>query len=125
MLLFANYNLAHLLVVFASGCGIGAVVLFVWTRNRQKHQVIQLRNSIRRIKKKLVPQPKSDDNLFDDLINDIFNLKRKSLQREKRFRKVGRRLNSVLNNMDVGVVILDASNTVIFSNKSKLQSNIT
>lgn len=103
---------------FLGGLAIGTVATIFWLRYQHKKALSRLRSSLGRTKKNKLLGPSVENNEISQLINEIFELKKKCQQREKRFRKVGKRLNSVLNNMDVGVLVLDVDHQVIFSNAS-------
>ena len=102
---------------FLGGLLVGGILIAVWCRLMLKSRLKKLHDAVGEIRKDKNFQPSQPEEL-SDVLEEVLNLRRKGQQREKKLRKVGKRLNSVLNNMDVGVVVLDQDKKVIFSNNS-------
>ncbi|MEE2641682.1 MAG: ATP-binding protein [Planctomycetota bacterium] len=119
MLLFANQILIYTATGLLIGLIAGTLAACLWYQNRLKKNLGQMQTDLSSLgKNSIFIGDNANFTGLSDLSVALQTFYRKSRQREKSLKKVGRRLNSVLNNMQEGVIVLNGRNHVVFSNQS-------
>lgn len=103
---------------FLGGLLSGALIIAFWSRRQLRTKLKSLQDAVLEIRRDKSSRPEMNARDLSEIIEEVLMLRKKGSQREKKLRKASKRLNSVLNNMDVGVVVLDQQKQVIFSNHS-------
>ena len=119
MFLFANQILIYTATGLLIGLIAGTLAACLWYQNRLKKNLGQMQTDLSSLgKNSIFIGDNANFTGLSDLSVALQTFYRKSRQREKSLKKVGRRLNSVLNNMQEGVIVLNGRNHVVFSNQS-------
>lgn len=113
---FAAENTSSPAIWLLAGIGIGLVVAWFWFRFRRNRMLDRLMRGVDEIRHRRGGRDLSSRDRTADILNAVHDMHKKLRQREKRYRKAAKRFSSVINNMDVGVVVLDADYRVIFFN---------